>query len=239
MCDQLASHCAELTPGVATATAAIGTNATATSAARRRTNLVIAGPFPEESVPHPPRFSLCPRHATTHHTPTNGSNRNSLLIVARSRSPVGECRRRQATSRARASPIFTRSDVPSRLHRRARKVAGLNTLLVAFFGAAHRNPAIPPRRRPDGANWALVNRSALLQRRIHQRPGCRAECHQCAGGVAFRSPADRQRRRRSGGRHTGGTLAQASGGAGGILFGDGGTGATAATGQGAAGGLLG
>lgn len=38
--DQFGSHCAELTPGVATVTAAIGTNATATPAARRRTNLV-------------------------------------------------------------------------------------------------------------------------------------------------------------------------------------------------------
>ena len=42
--DQFGSHCAQLIPGVATVTAAIGTNATATtSAARRQTNLVIVG----------------------------------------------------------------------------------------------------------------------------------------------------------------------------------------------------
>jgi len=42
--DQFGSHCAELIPGVATVTAAIGSNATATtSAARRQTNLVIVG----------------------------------------------------------------------------------------------------------------------------------------------------------------------------------------------------
>jgi hypothetical protein len=38
--DQFGSHCAQLTPGVAAITAAIGNNATATLAARRRTNLV-------------------------------------------------------------------------------------------------------------------------------------------------------------------------------------------------------
>jgi hypothetical protein len=38
--DQLGSHCAQLTPGVAAITAAIGNDATATPATRRRTNLV-------------------------------------------------------------------------------------------------------------------------------------------------------------------------------------------------------
>jgi hypothetical protein len=37
--DQLGSHCAQLTPGVAAITAVIRNNATATPAARRRTNL--------------------------------------------------------------------------------------------------------------------------------------------------------------------------------------------------------
>ena len=37
------SHCGELTAGVATATAVSGIDATAIAAARRRTNLVIAG----------------------------------------------------------------------------------------------------------------------------------------------------------------------------------------------------
>jgi hypothetical protein len=42
--DQFGSHCAELIPGAAIVTAAIGTNATAaTSAARRQRNLVIVG----------------------------------------------------------------------------------------------------------------------------------------------------------------------------------------------------
>lgn len=51
MCDQLGSHPAELTPGVATVTATIGTNATATPAARRRTNLVIAEPSQKDPSP--------------------------------------------------------------------------------------------------------------------------------------------------------------------------------------------
>jgi hypothetical protein len=38
--EKLGSHCAQLIPGVATTTAAIGNNATATLAARRRNNLV-------------------------------------------------------------------------------------------------------------------------------------------------------------------------------------------------------
>jgi hypothetical protein len=38
--DQFGSHCAELTPGAAAITAAIGNDATATPATRRRTNLV-------------------------------------------------------------------------------------------------------------------------------------------------------------------------------------------------------
>jgi hypothetical protein len=38
--EKLGSHCAQLTPGVAAVTAAIANNATATLAARRRTNLV-------------------------------------------------------------------------------------------------------------------------------------------------------------------------------------------------------
>jgi hypothetical protein len=50
--DQLGSHCAELTPDVATVTAAMATNATATSAARRRTNLVIGG-LPRGTRPQP------------------------------------------------------------------------------------------------------------------------------------------------------------------------------------------
>jgi hypothetical protein len=42
--DQFGSHCAELIPGVATVTATIASNATATtSVARRQTNLVIVG----------------------------------------------------------------------------------------------------------------------------------------------------------------------------------------------------
>ena len=41
--DQLGSHCAELTAGVAMVPAANGIDATAIAAARRRTNLVIAG----------------------------------------------------------------------------------------------------------------------------------------------------------------------------------------------------
>jgi hypothetical protein len=49
--EKLGSHCAQLTPGVATITAANGNNATATPAARRRTNLVTQasrdGPVPD------------------------------------------------------------------------------------------------------------------------------------------------------------------------------------------------
>lgn len=47
--DMLRSHCAELTPGFATVAAAIDSNATATTAARRRTNHLMEtrkGKFP-------------------------------------------------------------------------------------------------------------------------------------------------------------------------------------------------
>jgi hypothetical protein len=51
--DQLGSHCAELTPGVASVTADIRTNVTATPAARRRTNLVT------QASPDGPVSDLC------------------------------------------------------------------------------------------------------------------------------------------------------------------------------------
>lgn len=54
MCEKFGSHAAELIPGVATVTAAIGTIATATtSAARRRIDLVIVG------LPEGPVLDLC------------------------------------------------------------------------------------------------------------------------------------------------------------------------------------
>ncbi|ORV18140.1 hypothetical protein AWB95_04925 [Mycobacterium celatum] len=56
MCDQLGSHCAELTPGVTTIAADIETT-TAAPAARRRTNLIIAAS--RERFPTLAYFSVC------------------------------------------------------------------------------------------------------------------------------------------------------------------------------------
>ncbi len=66
MCEKFGSHAAELIPGVATVTAAIGTIATATtSAARRRINLVIVVGLPEEPVPDLCSLQLMPSPCDT------------------------------------------------------------------------------------------------------------------------------------------------------------------------------
>jgi len=89
MCDQLGTHCAELTPGVATVTAAIGTNATATSAARRRMDIVIAGP-PQKDPSRPWLcFSLCPRHTTTTDEDITAKRNASDLLGANRLGGVG------------------------------------------------------------------------------------------------------------------------------------------------------
>jgi hypothetical protein len=64
--DQFGSHCAELIPGAAIVTAAIGINATAgTAAARRQRNLVIVGLQKDPSLTLA-CFELMPGSVTSH-----------------------------------------------------------------------------------------------------------------------------------------------------------------------------